>query len=80
MSLKQLKGVYTTSKENIRSVKKALRSKNTNNGIVVWIDTNKFWSSDYDAKEIKKKKKKETGFKQSKELYKYGVVEAYRVY
>lgn len=80
LSLMQVKEVYCTDITNAENFDSILEGKDVSNGVVVWIDTSKVWSSGYNSKKILETISNNSDFDNSKRLYKYGLAEAYLVY
>ena len=79
MEFMHYRGVYLTPKESIRRLESILRGKDISQGLVVSIDTNRFWSSGYDADEVLNSILKTGLFTEYEELYSYGLVATYVV-
>ena len=80
LSLKQLKGVYCTDDSKASNVSEFLENKDTDKGIVVWVDVDSYWSSGYDSNIVIKEILDNSSFSKSDLLYEYGLVEVYHVY
>ena len=80
LSLMKVKEVYCTDIANAENFDVILSEKNTEDGVIVWIDVSEVWSSGYDSKEILDTISKCSEFDNSKLLYKYGLVEAYLLF
>jgi hypothetical protein len=79
MSLVKLSGIYSTSLENIDDAVKAAVVKSRGNGVLVWVDTNNFWSSGYNAEHIISTILNTDAYSESQMLYKTGLVEVFHV-
>jgi len=79
-SLREIKAVYCTSEENASNIEGILGNKDTSNGIIVWVDTSKEWSSGYDSDKILQTIRSSSRFKNNELLYSYGLVDVYHIY
>ena len=79
ISLREIKGLYCTNESNARNFRSIVLGKDIDDGMVIWIDTNKYWSSGYDAEQIIGTILNVSGFTQSKLLYETGLAEVYYV-
>ncbi len=77
IELSAFRGLYAMPKEDIVHVNKILEEKGINSGIVVYVDTNEFWSSGYDGEEVMEELKTLTGYSRYRLLYSHELSETY---
>lgn len=80
LEVKEVKGLYTVDASGAECIDDILLGKNTENGIVVWIDTSEYWSSGYKSDEIINEILNSGRFSEPELLYEYGLVEAYYIH
>lgn len=62
-------GVYITPRESIQQFDTIFAGKDIEDGIILYVDTNGYWSSGYDAEEVIKELAEYGGFTACKHLY-----------
>lgn len=77
MELSKFQGLYVMPEAKIGQIQAILKGKDTKGGLVVYVDTNEFWSSGYDSREVMERLKKETGAEDCRFLYSNGLSETY---
>lgn len=77
MELSGFRGVYVMPKEEIERVQELAEGKDWKKGLVVYVDTNDFWSSGYDGTEVMEKLKAETKAREYVYLYAHELSETY---
>jgi len=77
MELSGFRGLYIMPEEEIGRVQEILAGKDATAGLVVYVDTNDFWSSGYDGKEVMEKLKEGTGAEGYEYLYSNELSETY---
>lgn len=77
LQLMQFKNFIVINDVNSKTLKDYIQKKSNNNNIVLYIDTNKFFSSGYEVKEVIKKIKSNYGYASHKRLYSNYSVEVY---
>ena len=71
------RGVYAMPREGIRQVKEVLKGKDVQGGLIVYVDTNEFWSSGYDGETVMEELREATGFRGYTHLYSHELSETY---
>ncbi len=69
MELSRFKGVYVMPAEKIGQVSEVLEGKDCEEGLIVYVDTNEFWSSGYDGGEVMEQLKEAVGAGEYELLY-----------
>lgn len=77
IELSGFSGVYIMPKERIGQIREILEGRPRGKGLIVYVDTNEFWSSGYDAREIMEHLQEETGFENCHRLYSHELSETY---
>ena len=70
-------GVYIMPEEQIGQVNQILEGRDSQKGLIVYVDTNEFWSSGYDAGAVIARLKEETGYANARKLYTHELSETY---
>ena len=63
--------------EQIGQVNQILEGRDSQKGLIVYVDTNEFWSSGYDAGAVIARLKEETGYANARKLYTHELSETY---
>ena len=69
LELSGYRGIYISSAGHLDRLPVILAEKGTVDSLVVYVDTNDFWSSGYDDARVLEQIKKETGYHESRFLY-----------
>lgn len=70
-------GVYVMPEEQIGQVREVLEGKEIGDGLVVYVDTNEFWSSGYDGERVMEELMAATGLSEYCHLYSHELSETY---
>ena len=70
-------GVYVMPEEQIDRVGEIREGRDWEKGIIVYVDTNEFWSSGYDGEAVIKRLQEKGGFKRNRRLYSHELSETY---
>lgn len=79
LEVREVKELYTVNASGAERIDDILSDKNTQNGIVIWVDVSKYWSSGYNSAEIINSILNSGRFSKSELLYKHGLAEAYYI-
>ncbi len=77
VELSKFKGVYVMPQERIWQVQEILRGKDQSNGLIIYVDTNEFWSSGYDGQKVMEQLQAELGAEDFQYLYGNELSETY---
>lgn len=77
IELSGFRGVYIMPEEQIGQVNQIMEGRDSQKGLIVYVDTNEFWSSGYDAGAVIARLKEETGFGSARKLYSHELSETY---
>ena len=77
VELSKFKGVYVMPQERIWQVQEILEGKDYSNGLIVYVDTNEFWSSGYDGQKVMEQLRAELGAEDFQYLYDNELSETY---
>lgn len=77
MELSKFRGLYVMPMERIERVEEILGERDAADGLVVYVDTNAFWSSGYDGREVMERLKDRMGAAGYELLYSNELSETY---